>query len=94
MAKYKIAHLCEQGQDMIIVPLENNFHHATGADQQNTIDYLQACSIDAGLAGKVVPVWLHGGHVYFIAPTPWHPFFKSLSWDSILYNLNKELICD
>ena len=92
MAKYKIAHLCEQGQDMIIVPLENNFHHATGADQQNTIDYLQACSIDAGLAGKIVPVWLHGGRVYFI--TPWHPFFKSLSWDSILYNLNKELICD
>lgn len=93
MAKYKIAHLCEQGQDMIIVPLENNFHHATGADQQNTIDYLQACSIDAGLAGKVVPVWRHGGRVYFIAPTPWHPFFKSLSWDDISLNINKELIC-
>ncbi len=33
MAQYKIAHLREQGQDMIIIPLDNSFEHKTQHDQ-------------------------------------------------------------
>lgn len=93
MATYKIAHLSEQGQDIIIAPLESNFHNASDEEQNQFIEYLQACATSAGLAGTVVPAWLYGGRVYFIAPTLWHPFFKSLSWNDILININKELTC-
>ena len=29
----------------------------------------------------------------FIAPTQWHAYFKSLPWNTILANRNKELTC-
>ncbi|MCR4529871.1 hypothetical protein [Acinetobacter venetianus] len=93
MATYKIAHIHEQGQDIIIAPLESNFHHSSNEEQNQLIDYLQACATNAGLAGTVVPAWQFGGRVHFIAPVPWHPFFKSLSWNDILVNINKELTC-
>ncbi|MDH1068459.1 hypothetical protein N5B96_02960 [Acinetobacter johnsonii] len=91
--KFKIAHLREQGQDMIIVPLENNFEHKTSSEQSDFIDALQHYASSAGLAGTVVPVWQHGRSMKFIAPQPWHPFFKSLSWNVVIRNLNKELTC-
>jgi hypothetical protein len=36
-------------------------------------------------------VWENGGHMAFIAPTPWHPFFKSLSMPIVMRNINKNL---
>lgn len=32
MSKYKIAHLRKQGQDMVIIPLDNDFEHKTDED--------------------------------------------------------------
>lgn len=75
MSKYKIAHVKEQGQQMIIIPLDSSFHHKTSDEQSGIKNALQSCASSAGLAGTVVPVWLHGGSMYFIAPQPWHPFF-------------------
>lgn len=94
MAKYKIAHLREQGQDMIIVPLDGQFHYKTNSEQNDFISSLQAYARSAGLAGTVVPVWQHSGSMYFIAPRPWQLFFKSLSWNVVLANINKELTCN
>ncbi len=93
LSKYKIAHLREQGQNMIIIPLDDNFEHKTSSEQSAIVDSLQRCASSAGLAGTVVPVWLHGHQMKFIAPRPWHPFFKSLTWNNVLQNLNKELTC-
>lgn len=93
MPTYKIAHIHEQGQDIIIAPLDSKFHHRSKSEQDEFISALQACARSAGLAGTVVPAWLYNNKVYFIAPTPWHPFFKSLSWNAILANINKELTC-
>ena len=93
MAQYKIAHLREQGQDMIIIPLDNSFEHKTQHDQDAIIESLQACAMSAGLAGRVVVVWRVGSRHKFIAPPQWQSFFKTLPWNTIIANLNKTLTC-
>ncbi|MFJ3464222.1 hypothetical protein [Achromobacter spanius] len=94
MATFEIAHLREQGQDIIIIPLESSFGLKASTQQQKIVGSLQLCAQSAGLAGTVVPVWLSGQQVNFIAPRPWHPFFRSLSWAMIHQNLNKTLTCN
>jgi hypothetical protein len=92
MPNYKIAHLREQGQDMIIIPLDNSFEDKTEKDQKATIASLQIRAQQAGLAGIVVPVWEgNGGRMKFIAPQQWHPYFESLSLAFVQMNLNKQL---
>jgi hypothetical protein len=88
----KIAHLHVQGQDMIIVPLDSSFGSKPESDKQGVISELQWRAMGAGLAGEVVPVWDNGGgRMAFIAPRPWHPFFKSLNLTAVRSSLNKEL---
>jgi hypothetical protein len=91
MPHFKIAHLREQGQNMIIVPLESSFEHKSDEDQRATIAELQVRARSAGLAGTVVPVWQSGGRMYSMAPQPWRSFFQNLSMRSVLLNVNKEL---
>jgi hypothetical protein len=93
MAKFKIAHIKEQGQQMVLVPLDSSFGHKSDADQQATIAALQACVRGAKLAGTVVVAWRSGNTFKFIAPRPWHPFFKSISYMQIIASCNKELTC-
>jgi hypothetical protein len=95
MKKYKVAHIQEQGQDMIIIPLEGRTFHTQPAEAQGQTKYaLQLCAQSAGLAGEVCLVWEHARRLYFIAPPPWHPFFKSLTMARVRHNLNTELTCD
>lgn len=93
MTTLKIAHLREQGIDLIIVPLEPGFGGKASEEQSEIVGSIQRCAHSAGLAGTVVPVWREGGSHRFIAPTNWHPFFKSFGWNDIVANLNKELTC-
>lgn len=93
MATLKIAHLREQGIDLIIVPLESGFGLKSSGEQSEIVESIQWCAHSAGLAGTVVPVWREGGGHRFIAPTNWHSFFKSFGWNDIVANLNKELTC-
>jgi hypothetical protein len=91
MPHFRVAHLREQGQNMIIVPLESSFGNKSSDDQSAAIAELQVRANGAGLAGTVVPVWESGGRMHFIAPQPWHPFFSSLSMHAVMGNINKEL---
>lgn len=91
MPRFEIAHLRQQGQDMIIVPLEESFGSKPSSEQHEIVSELQMRARSAGLAGKVVPVWGNRRRMSFIAPPPWHPFFKSISWGVISANLNKVL---
>lgn len=94
MANFKVAHIREQGVDLIIAPLEPSFGRKSDADQQEIISLLQICASSAGLAGTVVPVWREGSGHRFIAPSRWHAFFKSFGWNDIVLNINKELTCN
>lgn len=91
MPNFRIAHLREQGQDMIIVPLEWTFGNKSSADQRAIIADLQAHARGARLAGTIVPVWESGGRMSFVAPRPWHPFFQGLSMWRVMQSINKEL---
>jgi hypothetical protein len=91
MPNIKVAHLREQGQDMIIVPLDQTFGYKSEHEQKAVIQELQVRSASAGLKGTIVPVWESSGRMAFIAPRPWHPFFQSISLPVVHANLNKEL---
>jgi len=91
MPTYQIAHINQQGTDLIIVPLQSSFGSRTSTDQQAIVADLQAHASNAGLRGTVVPVWESSGRMCFLAPTPWHPFFKSITWMWVTMNLNRKL---
>ena len=94
MSRFKIAHVREQGQDMIIIPLDRSFGHKSSTEQTQITRQLQASASSAVLAGTVVPVWEHTpGRMAFIAPSPWRNFFQSLSMSIIGRMINRELIC-
>lgn len=92
MPRYKVAHLKEQGQDMIIVPLDSVFGRKAENDQIAITADLQRHATGAGLAGLVVPVWDAGdGRMAFRAPEQWHPFFQSINLQFVLANINREI---
>lgn len=84
MVTLDIAHLREQGQDMIIVPLARQ-------PDNGQINAIQAGAHSAGLRGIVVPVWRSGRTFGFVAPSSWQTFFRSLTWEQIVASLNKQL---
>jgi hypothetical protein len=89
--RFKVAHIREQGIDLIITPLDDNFGLKSESDQQDIIDELRTRAAAAGLRGTVVPVWDGGGRMHFIAPQNWHPFFRSLNMGTVLRNINREI---
>ncbi len=94
MGTYDVAHIHEQEQDMVIVPMKSAFGRLPAHEQEEQIDLLQQCSISAGLRGTVVPVWDDGGgRMAFIAPRPWHGYFSSLNLGIVAAMINKRLTC-
>lgn len=91
---FEVAHLHEQGQDMIIVAVDSSFAHKSSSEQSGVQATIQACARAAGLRGTVVPVWdAGGGRMGFRAPNPWHPFFRSLTLAHVAANINRSLTC-
>jgi len=76
---------------MIIVPLDQSFDYKPSGEQNEAIEELQLRSNQAGLRGSVVAVWQSGGRMKFIAPRQWHPFFRSISLNFVIANLNRQL---
>lgn len=92
MPRIPVAHIREQGVDLIIVPLNDSFGRKTHSAQRGILNELQMRANSAGLAGTVVPFWPIGRNdCEFIAPKNWHPFLSGLSLPFIHGNLNREL---
>lgn len=92
MPHYKIAHVKEQGVNLIIIPLDEEFGGQSIEVQRDALAELQERSGAAGLAGTVVPVWEDSsGRMGFLAPQNFQPFFKSLLISQVLASLNGEL---
>ena len=92
MSSFEIAHIRQQGVDLIIVPLDRQFGFKNRSDQNRIVGQLQFAARSAGLAGTVVPVWDHGGgRMAFLAPTNWQRFFQSISLQWVWANINREL---
>jgi hypothetical protein len=93
MTTFEVAHLHEQGQDIIIVVVSSSFGHKSTLEQRQVADAIQSCASAANLRGTVVPVWDSGGQMGFLAPQQWHPFFRSMSLADVAANINRSLTC-
>jgi len=90
---YKIAHINEQGQDMIIVPVTSSFGSKSQSDQSSFESTIQYCAADAGLKATVCIVWQVGNRFHFAAPNAWHQFFRSINMQWVNANINRTLTC-
>lgn len=92
MPRFKVAHLKEQGVDLIIIPLDNDFGYKTDSEQIQSVRELQRRASSAGLRGAVIPVWDGGGgRMAFRAPHNYHPYFQSIDLSVVWANVNREL---
>ena len=91
MPTLKIAHIRDQGNDMIIIPLDRSFDIKSSSDQRATIKEMQARAKSAGLDGTVVAIWEAGGRTKFIAPRSWHSFFNSINLMFVWNHINAEI---
>lgn len=92
--QFDVAHLHEQGQDLIIIPLDSAFGYKNGTEQSAIRVQLQSCASAAGLAGTVVPVWDGGGgRMAFLAPHNWVAYFQGLTLQIVAANINCRLTC-
>ena len=90
---YEVAHIREQGQDMIIVPVSSRVQSMSSQQQNELNQSLQYYANDAGLSGEVCLVWEYRNLFYFLAPRPWHPFFKNMDMRFVASNINRKLTC-
>lgn len=91
MPRLKVAHINEQGQDMIIFPLDHTFGQKSDSDQSQAIAELEHRAHSAGLAGRAVAVWQNGGRTLFRGPQAWRGFLQSISMGWVHTNVNKEI---
>lgn len=91
MPTFQIAHVNEQGQDMIFVPLDSAFGRLPGADQAAQIAELQERANSAGLSGQVVACWLELSRWHFVGPQQWNPLFRSIPVGWVEERINKTL---
>jgi len=91
MPSIQAAQLNEQGQDMVIVVMDPAFARASPTQQEATIAQLQALSRASNLQGTVALVWDAGGRMDYLAPAPWHEFFRGLTLEDVRARLNAEI---
>jgi hypothetical protein len=92
MPTYKVAHIHEQGQDMIIFLLDPAFGWMTESDQRAELSSLGFRANAAGLRGDAAVVWDAGaGRMGFMGPNPWHPYLASISLQFVWGNVNQEI---
>lgn len=91
MPRLKAAHIREQGQNMIIFPLESAFGSQSQRDQNAALAELQHRANGAGLAGQAVAVWESSGRMHFLGPRPWEGFLRGLNMQQVLASVNKEI---
>lgn len=91
MPRLKVAHINEQGQNMIIFPLDQSFGHKSTNEQEEALSSLEYRANRAGLAGRAVAIWQHGNHMHFRGPSNWQNFLRSISMRWVMANVNHEL---
>jgi hypothetical protein len=91
MPKLKAAHINEQGQNMIIFPLDGAFGIKTHHARSEMLEELERRAHAAGLAGRAVAIWERGNQTHFLGPRPWQGFFQSISLRWVMANINKEI---
>lgn len=88
MPQFEVAHVNEQGVNLIIVPVSSSFGFQARQEQAEITADIELHAHQAGLAGTVVPVWDAGGRMAFYAPQSYAPFFQSISLADVAQSIN------
>lgn len=91
MRSFDVAHVREQGQNMLLFPLDGSFQHRSSSDQNATLNELQYRANRAGLAGSAALIWESGGRTMTLGPKPWAGFLRSINLHFVLRNVNREI---
>jgi len=91
MPSFDVAHIQEQGQNMLLFPLNSSFGHKSSSEQHSILEELEVRAHGAGLAGRAVAVWEAGGRTYTIGPKLWAGFLRSINMRFVLRNVNREI---
>ena len=91
MPSIDVAHINEQGQNMILIPLDSSFGSKSSSDQNLALNELERRAHAAGLAGRAAVFWQHGSHGHFMGPQRWHPYLRSISMSDVLRSVNKTI---
>jgi hypothetical protein len=91
MPTYKVAHIREQGQDLVIIPLDSAFGHRSQDEQKHLLAEFEIHTSAAGLAGHVALVWDSGGRASFLGPKNWHQFLEGINLNYVISRLNKQI---
>lgn len=91
MPRFDLVHTKQAGTELIIIPLKKHFGYKSLDEQQQMLRMFQDRAKSAGLSGTVVPVWMSGEHLSFIAPPQAQEFMRGIDLDWIAKNINKSL---
>ena len=91
MPTLKLAHVRQQGQDMILFPLAASFGQKTVADQRAALCEFERRAHAAGLRGHAAAVWDDGHRVRTLGPSHWRGFLSTIGVDWVLANVNRQI---
>lgn len=91
MPSFDVAHIREQGQDMLLFPLSSSYHHKTDFEQSEILAELENRAHASGLRGHAAVFWEHGGRGYFRGPSSWQAFLRSVSLSWVMRQVNRQI---
>jgi hypothetical protein len=94
MAKYRVAQLTHEGENVILVPMDRSFGKSVQEHKEQELTKLQAAAESTGLNGIVVAIWDSAGSVGAFGPDKWKNFAESLKWTSLRTKMNRDLECE
>jgi hypothetical protein len=86
---FDVAHIQEQGVDLIVVFVDRNVQYMTDAERAQIQAGLAICARSAGLAGSIVLYW-DGG---FFCDRRFHAFFETTPPQALAASINRKLTC-
>jgi hypothetical protein len=79
MQTFNVAHLTDQGREINVIPLKDDYPTAPMRVRSFILQDLRAAVAKAGLTGPVAAIWNAGPErIGFIAPREWYDFFSNL----------------
>jgi len=93
MYKTRIAIFQQRDRQIIVIPLDCSFEDRPLSQRCEALANIQKAALKTGLDAPAAAVWRVGNKLRFMAPTEWHPFLKTLTWNTIIANLSGALNC-
>ena len=91
MPTIKLAHIREQGQNMLLFPLDSSFGYKSSSEQNAILEELEGRAHTADLAGRAAVFWPSGSRTCSLGPKPWQQFLRSMSIRTVLASVNKSI---